>query len=145
MPDASRSGHPGPPWRVLCPAAASRASPVLVAIVITCICYRAAFGRKLLDVMNACPTTEPMSRSGRLARRSLMRPATPLFHVRGRGTLSGFGLLALCAALAAGFVAATWRGSSRRASLDADQGAGTSSGLAICACPEARPSSSSVR
>ena len=74
-----------------------------------------------------------------------MKPVTPLFHVRGRGTLSGFGLLALCAALAATFVAVTWRGASRRASLEADQGAAISSGLAICVCPEAHPPSASMR
>lgn len=73
-----------------------------------------------------------------------MKPATPLFHVRTRGTLSGFGLLALCAVLAASFVAVTWRGTSRRASLDADHTAGISSGLAICVCPDAHPSSSSM-
>ncbi len=75
-----------------------------------------------------------------------MTLSTCAFDVRGRGVASGFGLLALCAALAVGFVAATWGGPAAGAPLDAERRTGISSGLAVCACPvPAFPDSSPPR
>lgn len=60
----------------------------------------------------------------------------PTFRVRNRSVLPAVGLLALYAALASGFVVATWRGEAGSRVLAESQVALPAVPLAICACPD---------
>lgn len=60
----------------------------------------------------------------------------PTFHVRSRNPLPAIGLLALYAALVAGFVAVTWPREARLRALAEKELAVPAVGPAICACPE---------
>lgn len=74
-----------------------------------------------------------------------MSPECPTFLVRGRGVRGGVILLALCASLAAGFVAAASRPGPSPSPRDVSEDPlGTSgSSLAMCVCPETAATSPS--